>query len=71
MAVLGIFEMFSHVDYTCGSTMWIANSGATFHIEYDRKMFTILDEKKSEELITLVDNCQVMSKSIGSIRVKA
>lgn len=46
------------------------DSGATFHMANDRKMFTTLDETQGGELITLADNHQVRLKEIGFIRVK-
>jgi len=63
--------MTSEANYTSSSGTWIADSGATFHMAYDRKMFTTLDEKRGGELITLADNRQVKSMDIGSVSEKA
>lgn len=75
VAVLSLSEATMSPEANCafGSATWIADSGATFHMAYDRKMFTTLDEKRGGELITLADKVahQVRLKSIGSIRVKA
>lgn len=73
VAVLGSSEATMTLEANCTSSSetWIADSGATFHMAYNRKMFMTLDENRGGELITLADNRQVKSMGIGSVSVKA
>lgn len=73
VAVLGSSEATMTLEANCTSSSetWIADSGATFHMAYNRRMFMTLDENRGGELITLADNRQVKSMGIGSVSVKA
>jgi len=50
---------------------WIADSGASYHMAFDRKAFWSMEERETNETIGLADNRRLSVKDIGQIKVEA
>lgn len=50
---------------------WIADSGASYHMAFDQRIFWTLEEKETHKTIGLADNSRLAIKGIGQVKVES